>query len=455
MLSAFQTQAMFNVYSLTGAINRMPYKPGLIGRLNLYTPSPLSQTVALFEQRNNTLALVPALPRGAPATVDLPERRSLVPVVVPHFPLDSSILADELLGVRAFGTDNQLEAWSDKVDQRLSGMNDKLDVTLEWLRLGGCKGVVITRVDRDTGAPLQTVDLFALFGVTKQATLTWPILPPATGFVQSQSWAGVIASLCTSLRRMMAAELGGLPMFGNIMAICGSQFFDAVTGSPEVRATYLNTVAAASLRENNYGAQVTYQGVTFVEYIGGVGALQFVAPNKAYFFPTGVPGLFVEAYAPADYIETVNTLALPRYAKQEVMDFDRGVQLESQMNVIPVCTIPRVLFEATATATTLTFAAGTAVVGPADDGTGEAEPQDVFGQTEDPTAENTVMNAADGSAVNVPGAGPSRAGRSSTVSGGAARPATATTTSGAAGGHGTGHGHDTGGAGGGQGRTKG
>jgi hypothetical protein len=348
ILSTFLTNPMFTVYQLTAAINRVPYVPGLIGSMNLFTPSRLATTIALIEQKNNTLALVPELPRGAPPTVDVAGRRTMVPFQVPHFPIETDLLADEIMGIRAFGSDNQLEAWGDVVQGRIDSMGTKLDVTLEWLRLGAVKGQIITRVDRDTGTPQRTLNLFDLFGVVPQATQSWPILPPAGGWTSESPWHGPISGLCLDIRRLMANELGGLPMV-NIRAICGSAFFDALASSPELRQTFLNTAAADSLRVQQFGTTINYRGVTFTEYYGQVGNMVFVNPNDCYFFPEGVPGLWVEAYAPADYIETVNTPALPRYTKMEPMDFDKGVMIQSQMNVLPLCTIPRVLFHATAT----------------------------------------------------------------------------------------------------------
>lgn len=70
----------------------------------------------------------------------------------------------------------------------------------------------------------------------------------------------------------------------------------------------------------------------------------------AYFYPLGVAELFIEAYAPADWIETVNTTALRRYAKQEMLDFNRGVMIETQQNVLPLYTIPGVPLSAKAVA---------------------------------------------------------------------------------------------------------
>ena len=57
-----------------------------------------------------------------------------------------------------------------------------------------------------------------------------------------------------------------------------------------------------------------------------------VETNKAYFYPTGVPNLFTTVFAPADYVETVNTMGLPRYVKQYTMQNDKGVHMDTQMN---------------------------------------------------------------------------------------------------------------------------
>ena len=52
-------------------------------------------------------------------------------------------------------------------------------------------------------------------------------------------------------------------------------------------------------------------------------------------------------YAPADYIETVNTVGLPFYAKQQLMDFDKGVEIETQSNPLCINTRPRTVIRIT------------------------------------------------------------------------------------------------------------
>jgi len=341
-LTQLMANPLFSVYSLTAAINRLPYQPAVISDMDLYTPRPLFTTVALIERQFNTLSLVPDQPRGAPGVANVAETRDIVSMLVPHFPLVDTIAADSLLGIRTFGSDNTLQGVNDAVSARIAAMDRKHDITLEWLRLGGVKGVIVTAVNRDTGAPLRQMDLFHTFNVDPNPVQQWPIVwatPPKA----DDAWASPIRSLVFQMMTSIALELGG-QTFTDLCAICGLDFFNAIAVAPEVRSTFVNTPAAAQLRTTLFGMSIPYAGCEFIPYMGGVGNMAFVPPDTAYFFPRGVPDLFVEAYAPADYMETVNTLALPRYAKQELMEFDKGVMVETQQNVLPICTRPKVLW---------------------------------------------------------------------------------------------------------------
>jgi len=77
-----------------------------------------------------------------------------------------------------------------------------------------------------------------------------------------------------------------------------------------------------------------------------VGTLQLVEAGAAYCFPVGCPGLFTTTYAPAEFIETVNTIGRPFYAKQQLMDFDRGVMIATETNPLCLCTRPMTLVRA-------------------------------------------------------------------------------------------------------------
>jgi hypothetical protein len=250
--------------------------------------------------------------------------------------------------IRAFGSEDQLEAVQEKVNEREASMSLKLDVTLEYLRLGAVKGVIITSADRVTGAPLMQLDLFDSFHVAAQPVMDWPIIGAGAAGQEQAAWAAQLTGLCNALGRAMADEVSG-GMYQRIQGICGSVFFDAFAQHPERRAAFI-ALDSRPITDPILGSTISFRDVTIQEYRGQVGAVRFVEPDLCHFFPVGAPDLFVEAYAPADYMETVNTIALPRYSKMEAMDFDKGVELEAQMNVLPLCTTPRALFTARAVA---------------------------------------------------------------------------------------------------------
>ncbi|WP_420801183.1 major capsid protein [Pseudomonas brassicae] len=66
-----------------------------------------------------------------------------------------------------------------------------------------------------------------------------------------------------------------------------------------------------------------------------------MADDEARLVPEGVSDLFLSIYAPADYIETVNTEGLPYYSKIEEMPFGKGIDGEAQSNPLHICTRPR------------------------------------------------------------------------------------------------------------------
>jgi len=339
----FSANPMWTVSELTLALTRVPYVPGLVGRLGLFTPRRLSTTTAMIEVQGVRLALVPEIPRGAPPPPDVVDRATATNVTIPHFAIRSTVVADQVQNVRAFGGGpSDLEGVQTVINQHMASMSSKLDVTMEYLRLGAVRGKVITAVDRITGAPIVERDLHRIFDLQPNPVIEWPIINAGRLGQEQAVWGGDLTQMVNALVRMVADQLPG-GMFTRVHGICGWRFFDAFMAHPELRAAYI-AIENAPLLRDQLGTSFSFRGVTIEEYRGRVGNVQFVAPDECHFFPVGVNELFMELYSPADYLETVNTVALPRYAKSEVMDFDKGIMLESQMNVMPICTLPGCLF---------------------------------------------------------------------------------------------------------------
>ncbi len=332
MLDIFKSDA-FGVVPLTDAINGIKFAPSLIGSWNLFQESGVATTSVALEQRDGTIALISPSQRGAPGSVLDQNKRSLRNLSIPHYEINGSVMADEVQGVRAWGSETETETVMGKVTEKLGTYSQSIEVTLEYARVGAVKGII-------TYAGGETTNLFTEFGVSAPAAIDLDLdnASPAPGALRKKL-AGIV--------RKTADALGGVP-FGGIRAIVGSDLMDALVAHPEVRDSYLNWQAAADLREGYaYGAPFNFGGIEWVEYRGNVGGTQFVAADRAHFFPVGVPGLFRTYFGPADYVETVNTIGQRAYAKQYEMANGKGINLDVQSNALSICTRPLTLLTGT------------------------------------------------------------------------------------------------------------
>jgi Phage major capsid protein E len=331
-LDIFSSSA-FSMVALTDAINKMPYVPGRIGQLGLFREQGVSTTSVMIEEREGSLNLVETTARGAPAVQNTTNKRKARSLVVPHIALEDTILADEVQNVRAFGSESMLEGVQAVVNQRMSEMASKMDATLEHLRIGAIKGQIL---DADGSAVIY--DLFTEFGVTQHTEIDFDL-------DNASPVAGAVKKKCHDIRRKVEDELGAQP-YDHVHAICGADFFDDLITHSEVTKAYDRYLDGAFLRHGQARGSFEYSGIVFEEYRGRVGTVDFTDASKAYFFPVGVPGLFRQYNAPADFVETANTIGLPRYAKQAVdQQFARWVMLHVQSNPLPICTRPRVLIK--------------------------------------------------------------------------------------------------------------
>ncbi len=332
-IDVFKNDA-FSMITLTEAVNKMPHIPGRVGRIKLFQPRGVPTTSVMFEEKDGILYLVNTQPRGAPGQQNQTGKRTARTFKIPHMAVSDRVLADEIQDVRAFGSQNELAGVEMVVNDRMKTMTLSLDATLEHLRMGAVKGIIL-----DADGSTEIYNLFTEFGVSQHAEIDFDLdnAAPASGAVRKK---------CTQVDRLISGELGALAHNG-VHCLCGDNFWDDLTAHSEIRETYLNQQAAAQLREGIAYEVIRYGGITFENYRGKVGSVEFIDTDKAHFFPVGVPGLFIENFAPADYMETANTIGLPRYAKiAPDASFQKWVDLEVQSNPLPICTRPKVLIKA-------------------------------------------------------------------------------------------------------------
>ncbi|MDN7610934.1 major capsid protein [Burkholderia cepacia] len=313
----------FSLSSMTAAINEQEYVPGRISSTGMFDEEGVTTTVVQIERDGDKLALVAAGERGTPAPNVAGSKPNLIPFNTVHLPQRASIKADEIQNLRAFGSDSELETLQNYVNRRLAKMRRMLDATHEFHRLGAIRGVIL-----DADGKNVVANLLDSFGI-KQQVVEYELSNTKTEIrIKNEDTLEAIED-----------ALGNVPFTG-ARAFCGSNFWRKLLTLPTVKETFLNTAAAAALRGDPRGA-IELDGIVFERYRGSVGGVPFVGPDEAYAVPEGVPDLFISRFAPGDYTDAVNTIGLPYYARQEIMPFSKGVEIEAQSNPIHLCTRPR------------------------------------------------------------------------------------------------------------------
>ena len=328
-ITIFQDEA-FGVDALLTVINEDHVLPGQIAAAGLFEEEGVNSTVVQIEKDGMTLALVKAAPRGSTGQVVTGDKRNLIPFNTVHLPQTFQILADEIQGIRAVGSLTELMQVQAYVNKRIEKARRQLALTHEFQRIGAIMGKV---VDADGQSVL--FDIFQRFDIKRPKAFSMELNSDDTD----------VSVKCTEVLDAQEDALGAITSTG-AHAYCGKQFWAKLIAHKNVREAYIGWQAAAQLMGDRR-QPFEFGGITWERYKGQLGGSTFVPTDRAFVVPTGVPELFISAFAPADYTETVNTEGMPYYAKLERMKFDKGVEGEAQSNPLHLCTRPASVRELT------------------------------------------------------------------------------------------------------------
>lgn len=315
----------FSFQTLTAVINNLPFVPKQIAEMGIFDEKGQPNLQALIDEVNETIALVGVKPRGAPGQVVNSDKGKIYDFTIPHLPAEAYIAADSVQGVRELGTEGNARTVESERDKRLKKMRKQMDLTIEWHRLQALMG---NYIDVNGTA----VSLFTKFGV-QQTTIDFALNSTSTK----------VRSKCLSTQTSVEDNLGGLESTG-ITVLCGATFWDNLITHPAVEATYLNTQMAASLRSGLLNT-LMFGDLEFRRYRGSTTVK--VPAKEAYAIPMGVENLCLTRFAPGNYLEAVNTIGLPYYAKAVPDKFDKGIDMESQSNPLNIVTRPHAIIKLT------------------------------------------------------------------------------------------------------------
>lgn len=327
---------MFTSAEMTDAVNKLPLAPMRFA--SMFEEKGVRATTVALELKSSRIALVTDSPRGAP-----PEylggrggKRQVKTLSCCHLAQADILSPEDIQDLRAFGT-TELATPESVINDKMLVLKRNLDMTREMHRLGAVKGRVL-----DVDGQTELLNLFEVFGVSqKKVNISFP--------ATARDADNPILSAILNARRKAEAAMGGNP-YSHFEAIIGSNFYDMLTGHELVRKYFQDWLARkADFGDNDYRKRgFTYGSVTFFEASEVVGGITLVEPDKGHLYPVG-PGIWKAYHAPADWMETVNTIGLPFYARMDERRLGRGFDIEVQSNPLTLCIYPEALVELTAT----------------------------------------------------------------------------------------------------------
>lgn len=317
----------FTMASLTDSVNKKPFVPGAVGKSGLFRSSGILTPNVIVEERSGVLTLIPYSSRGGPGSTVGGNKRTARSFIVPHLERDSErILADEIAPIRAFGSANMLQSLQSVVNDRLDTLTPMFDATTEYQRMGAVKGLIL-----DANGETVLYNLFTEFGVGQQ-----------TAYIDLND---EIRSQVVQIQRQSEGELGAQIVQGYV-AFCSDGFFDDFVSADEVRDTFKATTDAGVLRAD-LRKGFDFGGVTWVNYRGRVGGVDFIEDGAAYVCPVGTD-IFTTKFAPSDFLDMIGQAGLPRYAKI-IIDPEAGrwAKVHMQSNPLSLCLRPRAVIKVT------------------------------------------------------------------------------------------------------------
>lgn len=336
-MSMLNSEDTFSASEMTEAVDKLPLAPQRFA--GMFEEEGVSTTTVGLEIRQGKITLIPDQERGAPPEnlAGRGEKRGVKLLSCTHLPQSDVVKPEDLQNKRAFGS-TALTGPVAVINNKLQTLKRNVEMTREFHRLGAIKGIVY---DADGEKVLHNI--FNTFGVQqKKETITFPAAAP-------EDSNPILKSILAAKRKAIAAMGGNV--YSRFEAVIGSNFYDMLTGHALVRKFFEDWQARQQdFGENDYRKKgFTYAGITFYEASEVVGGQQLVKDTKGHLYPVG-PGIYKTYNAPADWMETVNTVGLPFYARMDPIPKGRGHEIEVQANPLTLCLFPEALVELTAQA---------------------------------------------------------------------------------------------------------
>jgi hypothetical protein len=318
----------YSLAEMTEAINILPNVYTRLGQMGLFRFEGVTQRSVIIEHAEGLLNLLPTVPLGGPATVANRDTRSMRSFTVPWIPHDDVITPQDIQGVRGFGLTDAADPLAVVMERKLTRMRVKHAQTREYMEVNALRGIV------KDGAGVTLYNYFTEFGIAQLSV----------DFVLGTAGTNVQAKVRDVLRKT-ETELKGEIMTGAV-AVVSPEFFDKLIGHAKVEDAYKFYASTSEPLRNDVRRRFPFAGLVFEEYNATVtlstGNTETLVPaGEGIAFPLGTLDTFVTYGAPANLLETVNTVGLPIYARQLARQDGSAIEVKTEASILPINKRPR------------------------------------------------------------------------------------------------------------------
>lgn len=314
-------------------VERVDFKPQLLGTLNLFRPIYSRSRSIAIASRDRTMTLVPTSAAGEPPAELIPQGAKVRKFDAVRLAKGSTIYTIELANTAALPFEQQVKDITQEVADRSVAITDDIELTWEYQRFGAIQGRVI-----DADGTTVLYNWFTEMGVAEPAEINFELTTATTD----------IRKKFRDLKRQMQKAGKGIWGPGSYaVGIVDDLFFDLVVNHPVYKETKLNSPRNAMLENIEGYSAIEIEGVVLINYRGtDDGTTLALGTGKARFFPAGTRDAFQVGWAPAEEMKAYyNQRGKPIYGiiepdPSQKQSWDR---VEFYSYPLHICTRPEML----------------------------------------------------------------------------------------------------------------
>ncbi|TRL35500.1 major capsid protein [Rhizobium straminoryzae] len=330
-MDIFRTDA-FGMVELSAAAKDIDYVPQTLGALGIFEEKGVFLRKVAVEKKAESLSLIETSPDGAAPRNTMPTQANIRDFRTQRLADSFTLFASEVAGMRAWGTETELQVVMDEYAERMGTLRGNMDLTHEFHRLGALQGLLL-----DSDGTSVIYDYFAEFGIAPAPTINFRLNVETTD----------IRGLCHQVTRSMSRSAkGAFTTRTKVHALVGDNFFDDFVNHPKVVRTYDGWAAAADLRNSLAFEAFPFGGILWHNYRGtDDNSTVAIGADEARFFPVGATDVFKKFVSPADeFAPFVNTKGQDVYA-MNIADKDRQSWVKGELYSYPLymCMKPQCL----------------------------------------------------------------------------------------------------------------